>query len=164
MSIGIRIGIGIGIGGEVAVEVRIDMIGTGTTRVRESTVTVAGAAVQVQTITKTVGGLDMMMSGAVEASPMGGIMRYWFYFICLNKFVYVLSDCQSSFLAKVPPLLVVVVVLNLVGAHLLGGHLQGVKTLKYVTLTNVLQLPKMLHHVVDQLILEALHLADLMQM
>jgi hypothetical protein len=134
MRIETETGIGIETGGEAAVEVGIDMTGTDPIRVRGNTVTVAGAAVLVQIATKVVGGPNMMMmSIAVGAIPMG-----------------------------VPPLLgvVVVVVLNLAGAHLLVGHLQKVKTLKYATLRNVLLLQKMLHHVVGQLILEALLLVD----
>lgn len=61
---------------------------------------------------------------------------------------------------RVPPLFGVV--LNLEGAHLLVGHLRGVKTLKYATLMNVLLLQRMLHRVVNELILKVLLLIDLM--
>ena len=75
-------------------------------------------------------------------------------------------------MSEVPPLLgvvvvvvvVIVVVLNHVGAHLLVGLLQEVITLKFETLMNVFLLQKMLHHVEDPLILEALLPVDLMLM
>lgn len=60
----------------------------------------------------------------------------------------------------VPPLFGVA--LNLEGAHLLVGHLQGEKTLRYVILTNALLLQMMLHRVADELVLEVLLLVDLM--
>ena len=68
-----RTGIGTETGGEVVAEVGTDMTVTGTTGVKEITDTGAEAAVQVLTTAKTVEGADMMMSGVVVASPMGGM-------------------------------------------------------------------------------------------
>lgn len=84
----IEMNIGIKTGGEVAVavtvEVEIDMTVTGTTEVKENVDTEAGAAVQVLTIAGTVGESNMMMSGAVAASPMIGIITdgYFAYIYC----------------------------------------------------------------------------------
>ena len=55
---------------------------------------------------------------------------------------------------EVPPLLVVA--LNHGGARLLEGQRQRGRILEYVILMNVLLLQKMLHHVVDRLILKVL--------
>jgi hypothetical protein len=72
-----------------------------------------------------------------------------------------LSDGKWEFI-EVPPLLGAVRILG--GARLLIGHLLGLKVLMHTIIKKALLYQKLLHHMVDLLILEARLLVDLMLM